>query len=430
MSEVTATRIKGLPSRSATLARWGSLGLAAALVVSLWLFAAHLLWRTSVPGDLRLRHLDPQKYFTTAQLRRTAHFDEFLRLEWILGTLTQLVVLAALTFLGRRLTRAFELGRVATGIMVGLAATTILWLVGLPFGLADLWWHRRYGIERQSYGSWLLEQWSSLLGGVVGLTILLTFLLLVAGWFSRRWWLVAGPALVAAGIGIVFVVPVFAGLGTHPVRDRALAAGIRELARKEGVPKTKVRVEEVSSDTRAINAEAIGFGPTTIVILWDTLLDGRFSKGEIEVVAAHELGHVAHRHIWKGIGWSALFMLPLTYVLAAATRRRGGMAQPEVVPFALLVLALLSLAVTPLGNVISRRYEAEADWSALQATRDPNSARAVFKEFTATDLSQPRPPAWSYVLLDDHPTVIQRIAMVEAWRAAQPNVSVASAPRR
>jgi STE24 endopeptidase len=164
---------------------------------------------------------------------------------------------------------------------------------------------------------------------------------------------------------------------------------------------------------------ATGIGPSARVFIWDTFLDGRFTPGEIKVVAAHEFEHVAARHIWKGFGWSVLITIPGFFVVARLTRRRGGMERPEVVPFALLVLAVFGLAITPFGNAISRRYEAEADWAALRTTRDPVSAESMFKKFTSYDLVQPNPPGWSYVWIDNHPTVAQRIAMARAWRARE-----------
>ena len=164
-----------------------------------------------------------------------------------------------------------------------------------------------------------------------------------------------------------------------------------------------------------MNAESIGFGPTRRVVLWDTLFSGRFSRAELRVVTAHELGHAKRKHILRGLGWSVLFTFPLLALTARVTRRRGGMALPENVPLALLTLGVLGLLLTPLGNAISRRYEAEADWVALQTTHDPSSARGLFKAFTTIDLAQPSPPTWSYVMLDDHPTTIQRIAMAQAW---------------
>jgi STE24 endopeptidase len=86
------------------------------------------------------------------------------------------------------------------------------------------------------------------------------------------------------------------------------------------------------------------------------------------------------------------------------------------VPYALLVLALIGLVLTPLGNEVSRRYEAEADWSALRATHDPEAAESVFRKFTRYDLVQPNPPLWSYIWIDNHPTVVQRLAMARAYR--------------
>jgi STE24 endopeptidase len=190
---------------------------------------------------------------------------------------------------------------------------------------------------------------------------------------------------------------------------------VQALSRREGVAGTKVRVEPVSDKTRGVNAETIGLGPTTVVILWDTLFRSKLSDRAIEFVAAHEFGHAARHHLWKGLAWGLVFSLPLTFLLAELTRRRGGIHRGEVIPYALLVSAVLGLATTPLQNVVSRRYEAEADWAALQGTRDPAAGREAFRSFTRIDLAAPDPPLWSYVLLDDHPTVMQRLAMTRAW---------------
>jgi len=384
-----------------------------------WVVAAWLLWRTSVPGSLHLPHVDPHREFGAAILHRSARYDGFLRWLWVGATFIQLATLAVLALLGPRMARAWELGRVGKGVMVGAVTTLALWAAGLPFGFVSLWWGRRYGIEKQSYWEWALSQWPGLLGQVAGLTIALTILLLLAGRFRQRWWLVAGPLFVLIGLVLVLVLPYLQTIGTRPMHRTELAAQIRQLARKEGVGSTPVRIDKVRGETTAANAMATGIGPSARVFIWDTFLDGRFTPGEIKVVAAHEFGHVAHRHIWKGIGWSALITIPGFFVVAVLTRRRGGMDKPEVVPFALLVLAVFGLLITPFGNAVSRRYEAEADWSALQATRDPRSAESVFRKFTLYDLSQPNPPGWSYVWIDDHPTVVQRIAMARAWRSVE-----------
>ena len=90
---------------------------------------------------------------------------------------------------------------------------------------------------------------------------------------------------------------------------------------------------------------------------------------------------------------------------------------PEAVPLALLAIVVLDLLALPLQNAITRHMEAEADWRALQATHDPAAATALFKRFVTTTLDEPDPSTLEYLLLENHPTIAQRIAMAEAWRA-------------
>ncbi|HSB39326.1 MAG TPA: M48 family metalloprotease, partial [Gaiellaceae bacterium] len=342
-------------------------------------------------------------------------YDGVLRWLWVAGVVVTLAALVLFTRLGPRIAAAWQLGRVATGIMVGTVTTLGTWAVGLPIGAIALWWGRRYQLERQGYVSWALEQWPGLVSQVVGLTIALTILLLLAGRFGRRWWLVAAPLFTILGAALVLVLPYVETIGTRSPHHTAVNARIRELARKEGVASTPIRIQKMSDQTTAANAFTTGIGPSARIFVWDTFFDGRFTNREIELVVAHELGHVAHRHIWKGLAWSLLLTVPGFLVLEWATRRRGGLERPEVVPYALLVLALIGLVITPFGNAVSRRYEAEADWSALRATRDPASAESLFRKFTRYDLIQPNPPLWSYLMLDDHPTVVQRIALARAF---------------
>jgi STE24 endopeptidase len=184
----------------------------------------------------------------------------------------------------------------------------------------------------------------------------------------------------------------------------------------------RFEVEEVSDETPLANAYAVGLGPSRRVVLWDTLLDGRFSTGAVDVVLAHEVAHHSSEHLWKGTAWFVLFALPGAYLLMRVTRRRGGLARPEAVPLALLAVAVLQLALAPAATWLSRRMEAEADWKALQTTRDPEGARQLFTGFARTSLGDPDPPTWSQWLLGTHPTLADRVAMAEAWsqRASEP----------
>jgi STE24 endopeptidase len=376
---------------------------AATLALAGFGVAAWLLWRTQVPSGL---DTPPVRF-------RAPRADEYSRLPralWAGRTAAELALLAALVAAGPWLAR-----RLRYGVAVLLAVLAALWLVDLPFGLVLHWWDRRYGLTRQSYLAWLVDPWLELLAMVAVASLALVLAMFLARRLGRRWWLTGGPALAVLGAAAILLQPFVLVPRLDPLRDGRLAAEIRQLGTRLGVRPREVDVEDVSDRTTRINAEVAGYGPTRRVVLWSTLLERDVPRGEVRFIAAHELAHVARRHVWKGVAWFALLATPIVFVVAEATRRRGGLGNPAAVPLAVLVLFVVELALLPFANALSRRYEAEADWVALEATRDPASARGLFERFATANLASPSPPRWSHVLLGTHPSLDERIAMAEAW---------------
>jgi STE24 endopeptidase len=400
MSEKTATRMMTT----------GTLAVGAVV----WCAGAWLLARTTVPS-LSLGGLDSHRYFTQAALRRSARYSRGEQVLWLAGTASTLVALVVLAHRLPRTVRAIGLGRIGSAVIVGMVLLVTLWFVGLPFSLADLWWQHRWGLGPFDVAAWLNAQWAVLAPEAVSAMLTIVLLVGLAGRF-RRWWLLATPVIVAVAALAAFGSAYLLAASAHPLRDPALRADVVRIERVEHASGTPVRVQDVTAWTSQANAFTVGFGPSTQVIVWNTLLDGRFSRGEEDIVLAHELGHVRSRHILKGLGWTALIVAPTLWLVALATRRRGGLGDPANLPFAILFLTVLALATSPLQNAVSRRYEAEADWRALNATRDPASARALFRSFERTSLEQPSPPLWDYLLLENHPSLLQRIAMAERWQ--------------
>ncbi|HEY1688485.1 MAG TPA: M48 family metalloprotease [Solirubrobacteraceae bacterium] len=400
-------------------ARWARLAAVAVLALA-WAWAAHALWRSTVPTSLPAPRIDPSTLFGASYLRRSASYEEFLDIDQLLGQLTLLAVLAVYAIRGHRLMRESAAGRIGTGMLLGMLGFAIVWIAQIPFGLAAVWWERRHGVSHQGYIASVVEGFVGLGGRFVFICFALLVAMGLAGLLRRWWWIVAAPLF--AGLALlstylsIYLVP-----NTQPLRDPQTRAELRTLASREGLHHIHAVVQNVSRFTTAPNAESVGFGATRRVILWNTLLDGRFDSHEVEVVIGHELGHLAHNHPLKRVGWLLLFLLPAAGIVAVFTRRRGGLGRPEAVPIALLVFVLLQFLASPLMNEVYRREEAEADWSALRATHDPSAARSLFVKLARTSLADPDPPTWSFLLYDDHPTIVQRIAMVDAWqqRAAQ-----------
>jgi STE24 endopeptidase len=381
-----------------------------------WSAAAFFLWQSKVPDGLDLSGLDQHRFFSAALLHRTASYERFTFWNQVLALLVTLLVFAAYARWGRRWIRESAAGPIGTGMMLGMLGLGLAWLSQLPFTFAQLWWERRHGLSHSGYLSYLTQNWS----GLAVEALLICFALLVVMGLARllgdRWWIAGAPFFVGLALLFAFVQP-WLVLDDRPLHDPRLLAAARTLERREGAGHTPIRVETVHQFTTAPNAVTTGFGPSRRVVLWDTLLDGRFTDAEIEVVLAHELGHVARAHILKSIGWFALFAFPGAFLIARATRRYGGLARAEAVPLALFVLVALNLAALPLQNAITRHMEAEADWMALVGARDPTGQERLFHRFASTSLDQPNPGFVDFVLFDDHPTIMQRIAMASAWRA-------------
>ena len=399
----------------------------------MWLGAAALLWRTEVPS-LALADLDPRDYFTAPEIARSEDYRGGARALFLGGLAAELAVLALLVWnarpLAARLGRIGR-GRVRTAVLLGTAAVVALWGVGLPFAAASHVRRVDHRLSEQGWGAWLADRALSLGVQVVLLAIAVAGAVWLAGKLGRRWWLAGAPALVGVAVVVVLAQPlVIAPLFNRfePLPDRDLAAEVEELAARMGVEVDDVLVADASRRTTTANAYVSGIGPTRRVVLYDTLLDGRFTEGEILSVSAHELAHVGERHLWKGLLWFALFAVPGVALLAWITERRGGLADPRLVPLGLAFVFVYLLVTQPLASAVSRRYEAEADWLALQATGDPESAVALEQRFVTTSLSDPDPPAWVTYWLGTHPPPLERIAMAEAAATRAVQASSSDAP--
>jgi STE24 endopeptidase len=381
-----------------------------------WLACASLLLHTAVPSNLHLPHVDTDAVFGKRIVHEAAYVERFFLATWAVEQVVLLVTLWLYARRGARFTAESAAGPIGTGMLLGMLGLGIVWLVQLPFTLLDVWWARRHGLTESGYVEWALGHWVELGASFVAICIALLVVMFLARRLGEIWWIPGAACFVAIGAFFAFVQP-YLVTDTKPVRDPVLKEAAREFEREQGVSHVPVSVEDVSGTTSQANAYAVGFGPSRKVVLWSTMVDGRFTTPEVKVVLAHEIGHHSSDHIPKAIAWFGLFALPGAWILMRATRGRGGMGEAAAVPLALFVVAAFQLAVAPAQAWISRRMEAEADWKALQTTHDPAGARGLFVGFAHTDLANPDPPTWAHVLLDSHPTLDQRVAMVEAWRA-------------
>lgn len=391
---------------------------AAAVVVVAAVIGGRALWHTIVPGDLPAPAVDVDATFGAEAVDKAQSFEAFIRVVTIWGLIVELVTLGLFAWKGTRFARESAAGPIGTGFLLGMLGFAILWLVQLPFTIVELWWLKDHDVVTVGYLEAILQDFLSLGGTFLSICAALLIAMGLARLLKWGWWLPAAAAFVGIMALLTFsgtlLVP---GLHDPP---RWAQRDVDRLTRIEGVDREiPLKVMDVREYTSQPNAFATGLGPSQRVVLFDTLAED-FPRAQVRVTLAHEVGHLARRHLAKGIGWFALTIVPTALVIALVTRRRGGMGEAAAVPLAVFVFVLCNLLWTPLNAAATRRYEAEADWTALQATRDPKAMEGLFVNFTRKALADPDPPGWWHVLFDSHPSGKERVQMARAWQERQP----------
>jgi STE24 endopeptidase len=362
--------------------------------------------------------VDLRSYFSEEEIARGRRFS---RPQLALALARASVEGGALAYAVRRRPTALRrLGRwpVVGGAVAGAALTTALSAPPLP--LAALARRRaiKVGLVTQSWRGWgvdLVKQTGigAALAGVGGAGAVSA----MRRW-PRSWWAPAGGGSVAFGAVLAAVAPVVLDPifnKFEPLPEGETRADVLDLARRAGVNVGEVYSIDASRRTTAANAYVTGLGPTKRVVLFDTLLD-RYSRDEIRLVVAHELAHVRHRDVARGVVYAVL----VAPAAAFAVQRLSWALSPERgTPAALPAVALAAAVVTaPLGlisNRMSRAIERRADTFALKLAGAPEAFVSFERAIALQNVADIEPPQWVQTVLATHPSPAQRIGTALAY---------------
>jgi STE24 endopeptidase len=366
-------------------------------------------------------------YLDPSEVAAAVDYRDGQRLLLVAGLGAQLVAVGALALgrprSARRALAALSRRRWAGPAAAGALVVAVAELAALPAALAA---HERavdVGIATQSLGQWLYDYGrSALIGGTVaagGATILCG----LVRRFPRGWWLPAAGGIIGLGTALTLLAPILIAPQFNDFErlpeGSTLRADVLELGERAGVDIGEVYRIDASRRSSTLNAYVSGLGPTKRVVLYDNLIDDA-EPAELESVVAHELAHVAHADVPRGIAFAAIvapFGLLFARELAGLLTRRAGAAPgtPASVPALLLSIAAAAFALNVPANQLSRDVEASADAFALRITEDPQALIDLQVRLARANLSDPDPPAISRVLFGTHPTTTERIGSALAW---------------
>ena len=236
---------------------------------------------------------------------------------------------------------------------------------------------------------------------------------------GRSWWIAGAPVFVALAVAVRVLCRLRRRRRDDAARERELAATSPRIERRRGRRRPRCGVLKVSDWTRRRRTRS----PPGSARRRGSSSGTRCSTAASRAARSTSSSRTSSATCAAGTSGRALpgspcFAFPLAFLVAerdAAPRRapRPG----SNLPLAFLVLTRLGLAAAPLQNAVSRRYEAEADWRRCRRPATRRRRRGSSASFERTSLQEPNPPAWDYVLLENHPTLAQRIAMAQRWRA-------------
>ena len=213
--------------------------------------------------------------------------------------------------------------------------------------------------------------------------------------------------------------PIFNHFEPLPESSRA-RADVLELGRRAGVDIGEVYRVDASRRTTTLNAYVDGIGSSKRVVLYDNLLD-RANRRELDSVVAHELGHVAHDDIVRGLAFVAIVapfgMLFARELAGAITRRRGvDPGSPAAVPAYLFSLAIAGLRRRGARQpALARRRGERRRVRARAHRRPPQALIEVQRHLARASLGDPDPPAALHFLFGTHPPTVERIGAALAF---------------
>lgn len=298
-------------------------------------------------------------------------------------------------------------------------------VIGIPFDLYHTFvLEKKYGFSTTTWRLWLTDLLKSLIISVILLAILISVLMAFIFYLPANWWFWAWLFFTLFEIGLLWIYPVvIAPLFNkyEPVKDEALKEQIIAMLAKTGLKAGGIYQVDEGKRSKHTNAYFTGIGKTKRIVLFDTLLASH-STDEILSVLAHEIGHWKRKHILKQLTLmivASLAVLYCVHYIVGSPALYHAFKIPQMPVYAGLFLvsvyfSCLSFFAGPVGAVIMRRFEREADRMAVELTGTSEHLISALQRLAKDNLANLHPHplyVWFYY---SHPPLLERIENLQA----------------
>ena len=309
---------------------------------------------------------------------------------------------------------------IAFVVVTGVVSSIIFFPVNY---YTDFYLEHKYDLSNQTFIKWILEGAKAILvSTIIGVPVLLLFFF-VLNKYNNLWWLPFAIALfvisvILARIVPVIILPLFYKI--TPIENEELKTRIQNLAKNAGIKVENVYKFNMSKNTKKANAAFTGIGKSKRILLGDNLID-QYTSDEIETVIAHELGHYKRKHIIKNIiigtvaSFLTLFLISYFYSYSVTWFNFSSIKEIAALPLLILWMLLIGLVQTPITNLLSRKFEYEADQYAILSTGKPTAFISTLEKLTEQNLGDKNPHPLIEWFFYSHPSIERRILAIRKY---------------
>lgn len=319
--------------------------------------------------------------------------------------------------------RSFNLSPIFTALIFAAILMLAVQILNIPFSCYHTFViEAKYGFNKTTLKTFILDivkTW--LLGALIGAAAYATVV-----WFFRTMgqfaWLYCWVGIALFQLFLIFIAPVVIMPLFNkfvPLENGALKQAIQNYAAKEKFQIKGIFKIDASRRSTKSNAFFTGFGKYRRIALFDTLI-AKHSVDELVCVLAHEIGHYKKKHILKSILISVVTSGLLFFILSLFINNPGLFAAFKMqhlsvyasLFFFTFLYAPINMLLSIAGNILSRKYEYEADKFAVSTYKKPEALIDALKKLSVDNLSNLTPHPLKVFFDYSHPPVLKRIEAI------------------
>ncbi|HHW56392.1 MAG TPA: M48 family metallopeptidase [Clostridia bacterium] len=393
------------------------------LILIAGIFSILYLYYTLFPGNIP--H-EVYEYFSPSEIAKTQRYHKINRLIYISSFITKAAFLIWFAFGNSAIKLSHYTEKLSSGkyylsiFFYFIALWIILRLISLPFNLIHHSVQVEWGFSIQTMSSWWIDYFKSATLDFTFSSIGVLLLFIALNKWPNSWWISATVFLTIIMFVQIYVYPTFITPLFNkftPVENPKIINMVKEISKNAGIKIDKIQEMDASRRTTLANAYFYGFGKTSKIVLYDTLLKN-YPEDEIKAVIAHETGHWKENHVLKSLLIGIIGLVIGLYffnilIHSSILISYGKKITPAVLSLVYLFILLINFDTNPIQNYISRQMEKQADLLSVQFLHNKEPVIKLQIDLAKKSLSDASPPPFIEWFSYSHPSTIHRIELVE-----------------